>query len=349
MGGVRYTVMTPPAGRGAIGVVQVNADDAGSMEAFLARAGVRVAPGRPVLGDLLGIDRGIAVRWSPTTVDLFVHGGPAVVRALGRALVRAIEEAGLAAGGFVAGDGHYPEAGDEIEARMLPVLARAASPLAVDLLLDQPARWRRALARRDGMSGTPAADAVTARSLDSPAAQGVSVADGAVLARLVDPPLVVAVGPPNVGKSTLLNRLAGRSVSIVADAPGTTRDHVGAMLDLAGLVVRYLDTPGLLEGATGPDREAIEIARRAAEGADLILACGDPVSAPPTAPAGSVRVCLRRDLGAPAWGGADAEVCAPSGLGVERLVDLIRDRLLPPDMLADLRPWRFWEPGRPAP
>ncbi len=48
-----------------------------------------------------------------------------------------------------------------------------------------------------------------------------------VLRRLIDPPLVVAIGPPNIGKSSLLNALAGRSVALVADEAGTTRDHVG--------------------------------------------------------------------------------------------------------------------------
>ncbi|QKK10189.1 MAG: GTP-binding protein [Planctomycetota bacterium] len=111
---------------------------------------------------------------------------------------------------------------------MLETLSRAVSPRAVDLLLDQPARW--------------AAQGLPAPPLDTPS---TSPELSRVLDRLVVPPLVVAIGPSNVGKSTLLNRLAGRPVAVTADEPGTTRDHVGSLVDLDGLIVRYVDTPGL--------------------------------------------------------------------------------------------------------
>lgn len=319
---VTHRVLTPPNGRGAIGVVQIRAHGAGDLAAFLESTGLRSAIGRPVLGDLLGVDRGLVVRWDNRTADLFCHGGPAVVRGICGQLEALGSVAGDAAGAA------YPEARDEIEARMLGLLARAASPLAVDLLLDQPRRWREAGDR-------------------------AGVADHEVLSRLIDPPLVVAVGPANVGKSTLLNRLAGRSVSIVADAAGTTRDHVGATLDLGGLVVRYLDTPGLMAGATGVDAEAIGVAFEAIEAADLVLVCGDPSAEPGPgiwdrlAPAcGVVRVCLRRDLGEPGWRAVpDLEVSAASGEGIDGLVRTIRDRLVPSSALEDDRPWRFWGAG----
>ena len=318
--GVTHRVLTPPRGRGAIGAVQIRAHKPGDLAAFLDSAGLRSAVGRPVLGDLLGVDRGLVVRWDDRTADLFCHGGPAVLRGLcGQ----------LEALGSISGDAAevaYPEARDRVEEMMLGVLARAASPLAVDLLLDQPRRWREAGDR-------------------------AGVADHDVLSRLIVPPLVVALGPANVGKSTLLNRLAGRSVSIVADAAGTTRDHVGATLDLGGLVVRYLDTPGLLDGATGVDAEAIGVAIEAIEAADLVLVCGDPSAEPGPgiwdrlAPAcGVVRVCLRRDLGEPGWRAVpDLEVSAASGEGIDGLVRTVRDGLVPPSALADDRPWRFWE------
>ncbi len=313
MPGPVWTILTPHAAPGAIGIVQIRDRDGGRLTRCLGRLGLDVPPGRPVLVDLLGVDRGPVIRWDDTTADLFPHGGPAILRRLTAALTEAGVEPSPGSTPV------YPEAGGDVEARMLEALARAASPLAVDLLLDQPRRWAEA-------SGTPAA-----------------CADAGVLDRLIEPPLVVAVGPANIGKSTLLNALAGRSVAVVADAPGTTRDHVGAMLDLDGLVVRYLDTPGVSDNPSAVELEAHRLAERAGRGADLTLLCGDPGSPCPAGGPGRgvLRVCLRRDLGEPAWA-ADAAVSVHRGPeGVAALAAMIRERLVPASVLEDPRPWAF--------
>lgn len=80
---------------------------------------------------------------------------------------------------------------------------------------------------------------------------------------------VAIVGAPNVGKSTLLNRLAGREAAITSAIAGTTRDVIEVRMDLGGLPVTFLDTAGLHE--TEDEVEAIGIARaiRRAEAADL--------------------------------------------------------------------------------
>src|ERR1700712_4403184 len=62
-------------------------------------------------------------------------------------------------------------------------------------------------------------------------------------------PVVVIVGRPNVGKSTLFNRLAGRRHAIVADTPGVTRDRKEADAMLRGRMVKLIDTAGLEESA----------------------------------------------------------------------------------------------------
>jgi GTP-binding protein len=86
------------------------------------------------------------------------------------------------------------------------------------------------------------------------------------------PPVVVIAGRPNVGKSTLFNRLAGRRSAIVADTPGVTRDRKEAEAMLRGRLVRLIDTAGLEEAApetlAGRMREGAAIAVR---GADLVL------------------------------------------------------------------------------
>ena len=157
------------------------------------------------------------------------------------------------------------------------------------------------------------------------------------------PPLVVVAGPPNIGKSTLTNALAQRAVSIVADEEGTTRDHVGVRLSVAGLVVDWVDTPGLRDGAGADEQQAREIALRLAERADLVILCGDAARPPPrlAAPAGSLTVALRHDLARAEWP-ADARVSARTGEGMVGLAAMIRERLVPADLLTRSVPWRFW-------
>jgi tRNA modification GTPase len=92
---------------------------------------------------------------------------------------------------------------------------------------------------------------------------------------------VVVAGPPNSGKSSLLNAISGQERAIVTDIPGTTRDHIEVPLSLAGVPVLLTDTAGLR--ATEDQVEAIGVSRARAlvEGADVLLWLGDPADAPP--------------------------------------------------------------------
>jgi len=83
---------------------------------------------------------------------------------------------------------------------------------------------------------------------------------------------VVIVGPPNAGKSSLLNHLAKRDVAIVTDIPGTTRDVLHVDLDLGGFAVRLYDTAGLRETGDVVEREGIRRTRLSLAEAHLVLA-----------------------------------------------------------------------------
>lgn len=87
--------------------------------------------------------------------------------------------------------------------------------------------------------------------------------------RLRDGCQVVLSGPPNVGKSSLLNHLARREVAIVSDIAGTTRDVIEVSLDLAGYPVTLVDTAGLREGGDAVEEEGVRRAKARAEAADL--------------------------------------------------------------------------------
>ncbi|MDX1444463.1 MAG: tRNA uridine-5-carboxymethylaminomethyl(34) synthesis GTPase MnmE [Gammaproteobacteria bacterium] len=92
---------------------------------------------------------------------------------------------------------------------------------------------------------------------------------------------VVLAGPPNVGKSSLMNAIAGRESAIVTDVAGTTRDMLREYVELDGLPVHLVDTAGLRESADVVEAEGIRRAARAMEDADIVLAISDAASVTP--------------------------------------------------------------------
>lgn len=90
---------------------------------------------------------------------------------------------------------------------------------------------------------------------------------------------VAIVGPPNAGKSTLLNRLAGREAAITSEVAGTTRDVIEVRMDIGGFAVTLLDTAGLRETGDTVERIGVERALERAAAADLrvVLTGGAPV------------------------------------------------------------------------
>lgn len=139
--------------------------------------------------------------------------------------------------------------------------------------------------------------------------------------------LVLILGAPNAGKSTLINALARRELAIVSAAPGTTRDMIEAHLDIGGMPVTVVDTAGLR--AAGDDIERIGVARvlsRTSE-ADMLLWLSDCGAAPPpdiVGAAGALSVATKVDLHpAPAgWLG----VSGVSGVGLDSLLAEIAKR-----------------------
>ncbi len=98
--------------------------------------------------------------------------------------------------------------------------------------------------------------------LEAECVQGVILRDGIRLA---------LIGAPNVGKSSLLNRLTGDARAIVTDVPGTTRDLIRADLNLDGLPVEIVDTAGLREAADAVEAEGVRRALEEAADADIVL------------------------------------------------------------------------------
>jgi tRNA modification GTPase len=93
--------------------------------------------------------------------------------------------------------------------------------------------------------------------------------------RLRDGLVVAIAGPPNVGKSTLMNQLARREVAIVSPHAGTTRDVIEVQLDLDGYPVTVIDTAGIRETDDPVEQEGVRRARARAAEADLVLWLSD--------------------------------------------------------------------------
>lgn len=324
---VRFRLVAGEGPDSAIGVIDLVASTDADLEVALRALGVIPLPvGAVGLRSFGGVDSGVAARWSATSASLFPHAGLAVLRGvrawlLGAGLREEIRPGPLSPG---------VETGGLIEACAVDAIARADSPLAVDLILLHRDRWL------EWERGATIAE--------------MDPAFGVCLNRLRRAPVVALVGAPNIGKSALTNAMARRAVAVVADVPGTTRDHVGVTLDLGGLTVRWVDTPGVrADSDSSSEREAIEIASSVIDTADLVLECLDcaaPGTIEPRPDAGGrslrLTVLTRADLGPPARSVPDSiATSAVTGEGLDDLTRRVRETLLPPEALESGSRWRF--------
>jgi tRNA modification GTPase len=136
---------------------------------------------------------------------------------------------------------------------------------------------------------------------------------------------VAIVGAPNVGKSTLLNALAGREAAITSEIAGTTRDVIEVRMDIAGLSVTLLDTAGLRDSTDVIEQigigRALDRARRADLRVFLLSTPGEALMLVPEAD--DILVLGKADLQSDGTGA----VSGLTGAGVDRLIEKISERL----------------------
>ena len=145
----------------------------------------------------------------------------------------------------------------------------------------------------------------------------------------------VIFGEPNVGKSSLLNRLLGFERAIVSDIAGTTRDTIEEVVNLHGIPLRLVDTAGVRAASDRIEAEGIQRTVRQIEAADLLLEIADASQPRPTEailPASDIKrlqVLNKTDLGEhPSWAGIEAvRLSCNSGEGFDLLSNAIRDAL----------------------
>lgn len=317
-----YASATAP-GRAALGVIRVSGPAAA--EIAIAVAGALPEPRRATLRHLRDprdgaeIDQAILI-WYPRPrsatgedmLEIQHHGGPAVrawlidVLALD-ARCRPAEPGEFARRAFLAGklDLTAVEGLADLIDAQTRAQARQALRQLDGRLGELLAAWRSwllaALARLEaeidfGSDG----DEVPAADLDAEIAR-LAQAMKAHLGdrrgeRLRDGLTIAVTGPPNVGKSSLVNALAQRDVALVSEHPGTTRDVIEVQLEIAGVPVTLLDTAGLRETSDPVEAMGVARARARAGAADLelrLFIAGTPAPAPS---AGALLVATKRDL-----------------------------------------------------
>jgi tRNA modification GTPase len=312
------TIFALSSGRlpAAIAVVRVSGPRAG--EALTALARRMPAPREAMLARLRDPAGGEAiddalVLWFPAprsetgedTVEFHLHGGRAVVAAVvtvlgrmpgfrpaepGEFTRRAFENGKLDLTGV---EGLADLIGAETEAQR-----RQAFRQLRGLLGERAEAWRTrliaALALVEAIIDFPEEEDVP-HDLVAPALAitrelhgeiGALLADQRRGERLRDGAVVAIAGPVNVGKSSIINRLAGRSAAIVSPHAGTTRDVIEVSLDLGGYPVTILDTAGLRDSDDPVEQEGMRRARERASQADLtlwVVDATDPDAAVPPA------------------------------------------------------------------
>ncbi|WBU30194.1 tRNA uridine-5-carboxymethylaminomethyl(34) synthesis GTPase MnmE [Rhodopseudomonas palustris] len=284
----------------AIAILRVSGSRAGDV--LRALTGSLPSPRRAVRCDLRTrdgevIDDGVAL-WFPApasatgedVAELHIHGSRAVAAALIKTLsafegVRPAEPGEFTRRGFENGKLDLTEAEglDDLIHADTDAQRRQALRQLGGVLGDRARRWRDQIiealalveAGIDFSDEGDVADELMAPARAKIAELSAEIAE--VLAeqgrgeKLRDGMVVAIAGPPNVGKSTLINRLARREVAIVSPHAGTTRDVIEVQLDLDGYPVTVIDTAGLRDSDDPVEQEGVRRARLRAAAADLVL------------------------------------------------------------------------------
>ena len=365
-GGDTIAAIATPAGRGGIGVVRVSGPRARDIARAVAGAipssrHATFVPFRAADGAVM--DNGIVLFFpaphsytGEDVLELHGHGGPVVMQMV---LARAVE-----LGARIAEPGEFTRraflndrldlaqaesVADLIDAASVEAARGAARSLAgefsarvhvlvaaltglrahVEACIDFP---EEEIDPADRATQRSALEAVR-RDLDAllaAATQGAVLRDGLT---------AVLVGRPNVGKSSLLNRLAGEDIAIVTPIAGTTRDSVRATIELRGVPIHLVDTAGLRAAQDEVERLGIERTWRAVHAAGAVLFVTEPQQAataeeleylrrlPPDVPVARVinKIDLFRPIPAPDRADGAIRVSARTGEGLDGLRDWLLD------------------------
>lgn len=338
-----WSLLLTPPGTGAIGVIRILGPQALSVidGVFQATDGVRFSEGPTnqlrhgwLSDDRERIDEVVVSRSSihgELAIDVTAHGGVRVIERI----LEALERHGAPLGKVTKTNRPIWPAANLIEREALIVLAEARSERVVQFIAWQREHlavelgWIASLCREDPER---AQSVLRSMILSWPATK-----------MLVEGATIAVVGPTNSGKSTLFNRLLGRSAAVVSGQPGTTRDWVSAPAEIEGIPVTLLDTAGDRSTSSALEQEAIGIGQQIGARADLRLVVFDGSRAfdqdewerweAQRTPGKRLLVANKLDRGA-VWANSSiansraaeelvVQVSAKTGAGVDRLAERI--------------------------
>ncbi|MGA7995576.1 MAG: tRNA uridine-5-carboxymethylaminomethyl(34) synthesis GTPase MnmE [Bradyrhizobium sp.] len=303
----QQTIFALSSGRppSAIAVVRVSGPEAGPVLASLAgkmpaprlaaRVQLRNANQQPIDDAVVLWFPGPASATGEDVAEFHIHGGRAVLAALMAALsdfadMRAAEPGEFTRRAFENGKLDLTEAEglDDLIHADTDRQRRQALRQLKGLLGDRARNWRDQIIEASalieaGIDFSDEGDVPT--ELIAPAVTKIKTLLGEIEGvlgeqgrseRLREGLVVAIAGPPNVGKSTLMNALARREVAIVSPHAGTTRDVIEVQLDLEGYPVTVIDTAGIRKTDDPVEQEGVRRARVRAAEADLVLWMSDP-------------------------------------------------------------------------
>ena len=334
-----YSLLTPP-GQGAIAVIGVRGTDAQQIVSDLFRPTVsRTNAEMPLRRILFGRwkdsqgEELVVCRLTDNYVEINCHGGVAAPASI----CDDLKNAGCTAVSqtdWITEDSE----GDLIKAEAWQALAEATTESCALILLDQ---WNGALAREVAaiVGRIAAGDSYVALQAIQKLISRSSFGQ-----RLTRPWRIVLVGAPNVGKSSLINRIVGYERSIVHAEPGTTRDVVTSQAALHGWHVEFSDTAGQRNADDSLESAGIERGKAAMQQADLIVRVfdirdcqgntlfGEQLADQATSPTDPpcITVVNKCDLigdAEPPQGGIATS--ATTGEGIAKLNDAIISKLIP--------------------
>lgn len=345
-----YAEATPP-GRGGVSIVRISGDGARRVAESLA--GPLARPRHTYLRDIRDadniLDRAL-VMWfeeghsftGEELAEIHLHGAPVIVRRLGQMLtnqgLRLAEAGEFTRRAFLNGcmDLSEVEGLGDLLAAETESQRRLAMRMSSGELARKADHWRSLLIRAGALveSSVDFADedvpddvpdevfdllSELRRDLDE------QISGYAAAERIRNGFEVAVIGPPNAGKSSLINRIARREVALVSDVAGTTRDIIELRLDIRGLAVTLLDTAGLRMSEDLVESLGIERARTRAMEADLRLHLSTEGKKDDTLwQDGDILVATKADL----FSNVDGlPVSSLTSEGLDQLIDQIFDSL----------------------